>query len=55
MSAEADIKKEIGELRERVIRLEVKIEELTKRFDKLSDYAKELYNYLQKQSSRPLF
>jgi len=42
MSAEADIKKELSELRERVVRLEVKIEELTKRLDKLSNYAKEL-------------
>ena len=49
MSAEADVNKDVSELRERVTRLEVKIEELTKRLDKISDYAKELYNYLQKQ------
>ena len=49
MSAEADVNKDVSELRERVTCLEVKIEELTKRLDKISDYAKELYNYLQKQ------
>lgn len=51
MSAEADAKKDMNELRERVTRLEVKLEELTKRLDKLSSYAKELYNYLQRQQS----
>ncbi len=40
--------REIIELRERIVRLEVKVEDLTKRFDSLSNYAKELYSYLQK-------
>jgi hypothetical protein len=30
----------------------VKVEELTKRIESLSNYAKELFNYLQKQSGR---
>jgi archaellum component FlaC len=44
-----DSDKEAKGLRERVTRLEVQVEELTKRVDNLSNYAKELYNYLQKQ------
>ena len=42
----------ITELRERVVRLEVKIEELNKRMDNLSNYVKELYKYLQSQSQK---
>jgi len=53
--SEEEIKKEVTDLRERVVRLEVKLEELTKRIDSLASYAKELYGYLQKQSSRPIF
>ena len=50
MAKEDEAGREISELRERVVRLEVKLEELGKRFDSLSNYTKELYNYLQKQS-----
>lgn len=50
--AEEDFKKEVTELRERIVRLEVKVEDLTKRIDSIANYAKELYNYLQKQASR---
>lgn len=50
--SEKDIKKELTELRERVVKLEVKAEELTKRIDSISNYAKELYNYLQKQAAK---
>ncbi|MGQ9461257.1 MAG: hypothetical protein ACUVRA_08540 [Candidatus Bathyarchaeaceae archaeon] len=38
----------------RVVRLETKIEELTKRVDGLSKYMKDLYDYLQKEYRRPL-
>jgi len=54
--SEEGIIREVTDLRERVVRLEVKLEELTKRIDSLANYTKELYNYLQKQSSsRPTF
>lgn len=42
----------LTELRERVVRLEVKIEEFGKRMDNLSNYVKELYKYLQNQSQK---
>ena len=54
MSEEGTIR-EVTDLRERVVRLEVKLEELTKRIDSLANYTKELYGYLQKQSSKPTF
>ena len=38
----------------RVVRLEAKVEELTKRVDGLSKYMKDLYDYLQKEHRRPL-
>ena len=50
MAKESEAGRETSDLRERVVRLEVKVEELTKRIDSLSNYTKELYNYLQKQS-----
>jgi len=55
MSTEADLKKEISDLRERVVRLEVKIEEMNKRMDGFARYMKDLYDYLQKQQSGPIF
>ncbi len=48
---EEDLKKEVTELRERVVRIEVKVEELAKRTDSIANYAKELYDYLQKQAA----
>jgi chaperonin cofactor prefoldin len=50
MAKEGEAGRDVSDLRERVVRLEVKVEELSKRIDSLSNYAKELYNYLQKQS-----
>jgi len=50
-----DMKNELAELRERVVRLETKMEEVTKRLDGFSKYMRELYDYLQKQQSRPWF
>jgi len=44
-----DNRHETAELRERVVRLEVKMEELAKRVESISGYVKELYNYLQKR------
>jgi len=55
MSEEADLKKEITDIRERVARLEVKIEEINKRLDGFAKYMKDLYEYLQKQQSRSWF
>ncbi len=52
MARESETGREVSDLRERVVRLEVKVEELGKRMDSLSNYAKELYNYLQKQSKQ---
>jgi len=52
--SEEDVRKEIMELRERVVRLEVKVEELTKRIDSIANYSKQLYEYLQKQTGRSL-
>ncbi len=45
---------ELTELRERVVRLETKMEEINKRLDGMSKYLRELYDYLQKQS-RPSY
>lgn len=47
------VEKELADLRERVARLEAKADEMSKRLDALSNYAKELYQYIQKLS-RPL-
>jgi len=52
LMSEEEIIEEVTDLRERGVRLEVKLEELTKRIDSLASYAKELYNYLHKQTSR---
>jgi cell division protein FtsB len=49
MPAEDDNRKELAELRERIVKLEVKMEELTKRVDSIQNYTRELYNYLQKR------
>jgi len=46
---------ELGELRERVVRLEAKTDELNKRLDSVSKYLRELYEYLQKQRGRSTF
>ncbi|UCE96944.1 MAG: hypothetical protein JSV51_05015 [Candidatus Bathyarchaeota archaeon] len=50
MAKEGEAGREVSDLRERIVRLEVKVEELGKRFDSLSNYTKELYNYLQKKA-----
>jgi predicted nucleic acid-binding Zn-ribbon protein len=55
MAGESDLRKEVVDLRERVVRLEVKMEEVNKRLDGFAKYMKDLYDYLQKQQSRPVF
>ena len=52
---EKTLGKRLSSLRERLVKLEVKIGELAKRMDNLSNYTKELYNYPQKQASKPTF
>ncbi len=46
---------EIPEMRERIVKLEVKVEELTKRIDGMQSYMKELYKYLQQNPGKSLF
>jgi predicted nuclease with TOPRIM domain len=46
---------ELAELRERVVRLEAKSEELNKRLDSVSKYLPQLYECLWKQQSRSTF
>ena len=43
---------ELIELRERIMKLELKIEDLTKRMDNMQNYIKQLYTYLQQPSNR---
>jgi uncharacterized protein YlxW (UPF0749 family) len=47
MSSEQD-------LRDRVLKLEMQVEDLQKRVDKLTAYSRELYNYLNQTSSNEL-
>jgi len=46
---------EISEIRERIVKLEVKVDELSKRVETMQNYMKELYKYLQQSSSKTLF
>jgi len=50
--SEEDIVKEVMALRERIVRLEVKVEELAKRVDSIANYSKQLYEYLQTQTGK---
>jgi len=43
---------ELIELRERIMKLELKVEDLTKRVDNMQNYMKQLYTYLQQSSSK---
>mgnify|MGYP006269030165 CR=1 FL=1 len=49
MSGEADTRKELLELRDRITRWEVKLEEMNKRMEAFSKYTKDLYDYLRRQ------
>src|SRR4030042_3572551 len=42
---------EVTELRERIMKLELKIDELNKRMDNMQNYMKQTYSYLQQQGS----
>lgn len=42
--------KDITELRERIVRLEVQVTELSKRVESLSNYNRQLFDYLNKTS-----
>jgi len=44
-----DSKNELSELRERIVRLETRMDEVNKRLDGIAKYLKELYDYLQKR------
>lgn len=50
--SEEGIRKEVAELRERIVRLEVKVDDLTNRIESLAKYAKEHSSYLRKQATR---
>ncbi len=54
LMSEENIKKEVMELRERIVRVEVKTEELAKRVDSIANYIKQLYEYLQKHAGKSL-
>lgn len=43
---------EIVEIRERLLKVEMKLEELNKRVDNMANYLKELYKYLQQTGSK---
>ena len=43
---------ELVDLRERIMKLELKVEDLTKRMDNMQNYIKQLYTYLQQPSNR---
>jgi len=46
---------EISDIRERIVKLEVKVDELSKRVENMQNYLRELYKYLQQTSSKSLF
>ncbi len=43
---------ELIELRERIMKLELRVEDLIKRMDNMQNYIKQLYTYLQQPSNR---
>jgi hypothetical protein len=42
--------RDLGDLRERVVRLEVQLADVIKRLDSLNSYTRQLYEYLNKSS-----
>ena len=42
--------RDLMELRERVVRLEVQLAEMNKKIESLTNYTRQLYEYLNKQS-----
>ena len=47
--SEKSYDKEIADLKERIIRLEIQLAELSKRVDSLSNYSRQLFEYLSKK------
>ena len=45
-----EISRDLADLRERVVRLEVQLADVTKRLDSLNSYTRQLYEYLNKSS-----
>jgi len=45
---ERSLEQDLADLRERVVRLEVQLAELTKRVDSLNSYTRQLYEYLSR-------
>ncbi len=43
---------EVSEIRERIAKLEFRVDELTKRVENVANYQKELYKYLQQGPGR---
>lgn len=48
--SEKTFERDLTELRERVVRLEVQLAEMNKRLDALSNYTRQLYEYLTRLS-----
>jgi hypothetical protein len=45
---ERSLEQDLADLRERVVRLEVQLTEVTKRVDSLNSYTRQLFEYLNK-------
>jgi len=45
---ERSLEQDLADLRERVVRLEVQLTELTKRVDSLNSYTRQLFEYLNR-------
>jgi hypothetical protein len=45
---ERSLEQDLADLRERVVRLEVQLTEVTKRVDSLTSYTRQLFEYLNK-------
>jgi len=47
--SEKSYERDIAELRERVLRLEIQLSELSKRVESLSNYSRQLFEYLSRK------
>ena len=50
--SDKSLEREVTELRERVVRLEVQVAEMTKRLEAMNTYTRQLYEYLNRLSSQ---
>lgn len=48
--SDKSIERELADLRERVVRLEVQMTEMSKKIDAMHNYTRQLYDYLNQQS-----